>query len=71
MGNMWGTKENEKRLKAHRWVLLCENGYAALDGIAPELKNALVFDGRDNEETKVRFYSILLKTPFVVEVLPK
>lgn len=69
------TKARNKALASVKWVLLCADGYASLSPqarciIVPDLCDAMVFDGRDNEERKVATYSSALGTPFVVEFLP-
>ena len=69
------TKARNKALSAVRWVLICASGYAALSPdarciIVPDIANAQVFDGRDNEEMKARFYSVMLKTHCVPQLLP-
>ena len=69
------TKARNKALANVKWVLLCADGYASLSPqarciIVPDLCDAMVFDGRDNEERKVATYSAALGTPFVVELLP-
>ncbi len=68
------TKARNKALASVRWVLACENGFAALSGlqiiIVADISAAQVFDGRDNEEMKARFYSAATKTQFVPVLLP-
>ena len=69
------TKARNKELSKVKWVLLCEKGYAALSPafsciIVPDLCDAMVFDGRDNEEMKANCYSTALGVQFVVEILP-
>lgn len=70
------TKGRNKALAAVRWVLICASGYAALSPdarciIVPDLSDALVFDGRDNEETKARYYSAALGTQCLPDLLPE
>lgn len=59
------------QLKANRWRLVSPAGqYAGLNGLFAALVSrdkAQVFDGRDNEHHKIRFYSAILKVPFVME----
>lgn len=69
------TKARNKALASVKWVLMCADGYASLSEqarciIVPDLCDAMVFDGRDNEERKVATYSAALGTEFVVELLP-
>lgn len=69
------TKARNKALASVKWVLLCADGYASLSPqarciIVSDLCDAMVFDGRDNEERKVATYSAALGTQFVVELLP-
>ena len=64
-----------KALKAKRWVLACERGYAALSVqgkciIVSDISSAEVFDGRDNEVMKLNYYGAVLKTTFIMEMLP-
>jgi len=63
---------NIKTLKSNRWRLVSPAGlYAGLNGLQAALvsrDNAEVFDGRDNPEFKARFYSVLLKVSFSVEI---
>ncbi len=68
------TKARNKALASVRWVLACDNGFAALNGIqiiiVPDISDAQVFDGRDNEEIKARYYTAATKTQFVPVLLP-
>ncbi len=61
-----------KQLKSNRWRLVSPAGqYAGLEGLRAALVNreqAQVFDGRDSEQLKIRFYSMLLKVPMSVEI---
>lgn len=65
-----------KALAAIRWVLVCESGYAnqgeglGSPCVVADLSSATVFDGRDSEETKARYYSAVLKTHCVAVLLP-
>ena len=69
-----------KRLKAIKWVVRfdryeLEDGspaYAGLDGIRgafQDKQRAIVYDGRDAVETKLKFYSAQLGTEAVAELL--
>ncbi len=68
------TKARNKALASVRWVLASEKGFAALSGlqiiIVPDIAAAQVFDGRDNEEIKARYYTAATKTQFVPVLLP-
>lgn len=69
------TKERNKALSAVRWVLICASGYAALTQdarciIVEDIADAQVFDGRDNEAMKAKFYSVMLKTNCEPMLLP-
>lgn len=61
---------------AIRWVLVCEAGYANQgEGlnppcVVPDISGATVFDGRDNESLKARWYSATLGTHCVAVLLP-
>lgn len=69
------SKARNKALAAVRWVLVCATGYAALSDdlrciVVPDISDALVFDGRDNESMKARYYSAVLRTECVPVLLP-
>lgn len=75
-----GTKARKHALASVRWVLASCTGYAALVDdpvviarcvIVDDIADAQVFDGRDNEEVKARFYGAMLKTDFVPVLLPE
>lgn len=72
------TKARRQALASVQWVLGCASGYAALAAdpvgrcvIVDDIADAQVFDGRDNEEMKVRFFGAVLKTPFEPVLLPQ
>lgn len=58
-----------------KWVLRDQNGnYAALDSKASiiavdKLNDALVFDGRDNEEMKCDFYNRITGMVYAVQLI--
>lgn len=59
------TPARNKALKSVRWVLLCASGYAALTHdvrciVVEDIASAQVFDGRDNETLKARYWSVQL-----------
>jgi hypothetical protein len=74
MATLPRTKARNQALASIKWVLASEKGFAALAGIkciiVPDISDAQVFDGRDNETMKARFYSAILKMPFVPVLLP-
>lgn len=57
-----GLPDRWKAMKKIKWRMVCPalGMYAALDGLnivaVTERENALLFDARDNQETKLRFY---------------
>lgn len=67
--------ERTKAMKAIRWVLQTEDGQLAtlLKGgicfVTKVVEEAQVFDGRDNEELKARFWSIQLGVKVVATIL--
>jgi hypothetical protein len=69
------TREREKALKRIRWVLRDQNGnYAAVDPMTSiiavdSVKDAIVFDGRDNEEVKRKFYNSVTGMTYAVELI--
>lgn len=69
------TRERMNALAAIRWVLRDQNGnYAALDSkgsavTVESVNEALVFDGRDNEEMKCGFYGRITGMDYTVELL--
>lgn len=59
-------KQRWRAMRGIKWVLVSPAGqYAALDGLrcvlTSDFNRAVVFDGRDNEQYKARFYSAVLK----------
>lgn len=65
-----------KALKSIRWVLACADGnegYAILNGteccLTGYVSSAIKFDGRDNEETKAKFWSLQLGRKMVPVLL--
>jgi len=75
VGTAPGTKERNKACASVKWVLRSGSAYigkldAALNPTLTSNKaSAVVFDGRDNEETKARFYSLIMGAPFTPELL--
>lgn len=73
------TKEGPQRtkaLKAIRWVLACSDGpevygclYGYKCGLTQHVDNAQVFDGRDNDELKAKFWSAQLGRKMVPALL--
>ena len=73
------TAARKKALSQVKWVLSNDAGnlWAAMDNseiggrvyLTPKIEDAVIFDMRDNEQIKCRFYSALLKTPMVVELI--
>lgn len=66
-------KQNIKQLKANRWRLVTPAGqYAGLGGLAEcqlvSRDEALVFDGRDNEASKIKYWSAVMRVPFTQEM---
>lgn len=69
------TKARNKALASVRWILFCAAGYAALTPygkcfLTDCISAATVFDGRDNEELKARFWSAQLGTKLEIMLLP-
>ncbi len=69
------TKARNKALAAVRWVLITASGYAALSTdarcvVVPDIADAQVFDGRDNEETKAKFWTVQIGAPCIPQLLP-
>ncbi len=58
-----------------RWVLATDDGrFVAVDdharaSLVREPSRATIYDGRDNEEAKARFFSALLREPVSVVLL--
>jgi len=69
------TRARMDALKEIRWVLRDQNGnYAALNRkgsivAVEDAKDALVFDGRDNEELKRDFYTRITGMDYTVELI--
>jgi len=69
--------EGRRGLMACQWRLVDGDGRGvALRGAssAPcfcHRDEAIVFDGRDNEALKLRFFSFLLRVPLFVEIIPQ
>lgn len=69
------TRERNEALAQIRWALRDPNGnYAGLDSHAQiiavsDVKDAQVFDGRDNEQLKRDFYSRITGMDYTVELL--
>lgn len=67
------TRARNEALASVKWRLRSPSGqYAGLDGLRSVLTdeaNALVFDGRDNEQIKTEHWSVLLKVPMAVELV--
>lgn len=73
------TKERNKALAAVKWVLKVSNTsndlYCKLSPslecvLTPDLVEAQVFDGRDNETTKLAFWSDQVGEPLEIFILP-
>ena len=69
-----GAKAVCTALKQIKWRLKYGLLYAGLDGVrcvlvADDDPRCQVFDGRDNEQMKARFYGALLNCKFEVEVI--
>lgn len=66
-----------KALKAIQWRLRSADGrYVQLEpglftSTLGPVETALVFDGRNNEEIKLRWYEMMLKQPLSIEILPQ
>lgn len=66
------TVSRMKALAAVRWVLATGDGrFVAVDdraqaSLVRHSSQAMVYDGRDNEELKVRFFEALFKVPLTV-----
>ena len=70
------TTARNNALAKIRWVLRDQNGsYAGLDSqgrpvSVTAIKDAMVFDGRDNEKLKRDFYGRITGNDYTVELLP-
>lgn len=75
-GTLRANKDRQRALKAIQWRLRGPRGefvglYVGLGcGFVPE-ENAIVFDGRDNEQQKLRTYQSALGNRLTVEILPQ
>ncbi len=58
------TKERLAALKSVRWYLRTSYGYVCVQDGEPT-----IFDGRDNEEMKCRYYSAILGVPVTAELV--
>jgi hypothetical protein len=69
------TASRMKALAKVRWVLATDDGrFVAVDdraqaSLVHHSSQAMVYDGRDNEELKVRFFEALFKLPLTVVLL--
>lgn len=70
------TRARRKALAAVKWRLRSPDGqYAGLDPrefyrcTLTDAEHASVFDGRDNEVMKCRYFSAVLKVPLTVELV--
>ena len=52
-----GSKHRTRALKSVKWVIVTESGGV----VCNDDRSPMVFDGRDNEVMKCRYYSVLLK----------
>lgn len=69
-------KELRKALMAIEWRIVDGQGRAInTTGLGEctwvKRENGQVFDGRDNHVLKCKFFSVLMKTPCAVEILPQ
>lgn len=68
-------RERIKALKAVRWVLRSGSMFvgpvnADLEStLVDNRKDALVFDGRDNEQMRAKFFSAYFSAPFTPELI--
>lgn len=73
---------NELRNRVDETVKKYENRRARIDALKKiqyvlvandwpisDSNGALIFDGRDNEEMKVRYYTAVLKTPITIQLV--
>lgn len=71
------TKARNKALAEIKWVMKVANSsvdaYCRLDngqcGLTSKLEHADIFDGRDNEAMKLRFWSLMLDEPLELVLL--
>ncbi len=69
------TAQRMKALARVRWVLATEDGqFVTVDEraratLTREPAKATIYDGRDNETLKARFFEVLLKVPLTVVIL--
>lgn len=70
-----GTRARKKALASVKWRLRSPSGLYAgpgdglLESALVAESDAYVFDGRDNEQLKARYFSAVLKTPMMVELV--
>jgi hypothetical protein len=70
-----GTRKRMNALASVQWVLATKsNRFVRVDdglsvALTPQVGNAMVFDGRDNETTKRQFMQALLGEPLTVVIL--
>jgi hypothetical protein len=74
-GTKAGTTQRMRALARVRWVLATDDGYfvavnnRALATLTRDPARASIYDGRDNEALKARFFEVLLKVPLTVILL--
>ena len=75
LGTRPGTTQRMRALARVRWVLATDDGYfvavndRALATLTRDPAKASIYDGRDNEALKARFFEALLKVPLTVVLL--
>ena len=73
------SKERTNALKCVLWVMRAGPKYIVSDlswetQLTNDIRNATIFDGRENQELKARFFSAILKTectPHLLELVAK
>lgn len=69
-------KQLRQALQAIQWRLVDADRRSVCLGNNLEVQwcafeDGIVFDGRDNQAMKLKFYSVLMKTPLTIELLPQ
>ena len=73
------SKERNSALKSVLWVMRAGSQYVVSDlsmdvQLTDDIRNATIFDGRDNQDFKARFFAAFLKTecvPCLLELIAK